>query len=63
MSASGALVTALITILVLGACAAWLMNVPLWVIGAVSLVSGWLISRLLKRFSRARARQDTERAP
>ena len=63
MSATGALIAALITILVLGAFAAWLMNVPLWLTGLVSLVGGWVISRLLRRFSRARARQDTERVP
>jgi uncharacterized membrane protein len=63
MSATGALIIALITILALGAFAAWLMNVPLWMIGVVSLAGGWAISRVFKRFSRARARQDTERIP
>lgn len=60
MSATGALTIALITILALGAFAAWLMNVPLWMIGLGSVAGTWLISRLLRRFSHGRARQDTE---
>ena len=63
MSATGVLITALTTILILGAFAAWLMNVPLWAIAVASAIGGWLISRLLRRFSRLRARQDTERVP
>jgi hypothetical protein len=63
MSATGALIVALVAILALGAFGAWLLNVPLWVIAVSAGVGGWLISRILRRFSRGRARQDTERAP
>jgi hypothetical protein len=60
MSASGALVLALSAILILGAIAAWLVNLPLWLI-AVFLVGGGLtILRIFRRLSQSRARQDTE---
>jgi hypothetical protein len=59
MSPKGALVAALVGLMVLGGFAAWMLNVPLWPIPLVA-VAGWLVGRALRRFSRSRARQDTE---
>ena len=60
MSPTGALIVALTAIFVLGAIAAWLLNMPLWVIG-VFLVLGPTSARwVFRRFSRRRDRQDTE---
>jgi Flp pilus assembly protein TadB len=60
MSPTGALITALTAIFVLGAFGAWLLNVPVWVIG-VFLVLGTTLARwAFRRFSDRRARQDTE---
>jgi hypothetical protein len=60
MSATGALTLALIALLLLGAFAGWLLNVPLWAVGTFVVVGGWVATRALRRFSRGRARQDTE---
>jgi Flp pilus assembly protein TadB len=60
LNPTGALILALAAIFVLGAFAAWLLNVPLWAI-AVFLVVGPLLSRwIFRRISRSRARQNTE---
>jgi len=60
MSATGALVLAVVALFMLGGLAAWLLNVPIWAIAAVFVVGGWLSQLALRRFSRGRARQDTE---
>jgi membrane protein implicated in regulation of membrane protease activity len=60
MSALGGLTLALAALILLAALAGWLLNVPLWAVGVFVVVAGWVSSRLLKRFSRGRARQDTE---
>ena len=60
MSPIGALILALVALLVLGALAGWLLNIPLWGIGAVSLIGLLLIRRTYRRQSNRRARQDTE---
>jgi hypothetical protein len=60
LNPTGALILALAAIFVLGAFAAWLLNVPLWAI-ALFLVVGPLLSRwIFRRISRGRARQKTE---
>jgi hypothetical protein len=60
MSPTGALLVALSAILVLGAFAAWLLNIPLWAIAAF-LVGGILvIRRIFRRLPAARARQEAE---
>ena len=60
MSPSGALVLALSALLVLGTLAAWLLNMPLWVIGAVLALGAFVIRRVMRSLSQSRARQDTE---
>ncbi len=61
MSARGALVLALIAILLLGGLAIWLMNVPWWVVLAVLTGVATLLRRwFLRRFSGNRARQEAE---
>lgn len=60
MSALGGLTVALVALILLAALAGWLLNVPLWAVGTFVVVAGWLSSRIVKRFSRGRARQDTE---
>jgi hypothetical protein len=53
-------VLALSALLVLGTLAAWLLNMPLWVIGAVLALGAFVIRRVMRSLSRSRARQDTE---
>ena len=60
MSPIGALVLALVALVVLASLAAWLLNIPLWAIGVFSLVGLLLIRRTFRRLSNSRARQDTE---
>lgn len=60
MSATGALALAVVALFLLGGLAAWLLNVPIWAIAAVFVVGGWLSRLAVRRFSRGRARQDTE---
>ena len=60
MSASGALILALSVILILGAVAAWLINMPIWLIAAFLVGGGLVIRRILRRLLARRARQDTE---
>lgn len=60
MSPTGALVAALIALLLLGALAAWLLNVPVWAIGAFGILAGLLGGLLVRRRLTRRARQDTE---
>ena len=60
MSPTGALVAALIALLLLGALAAWLLNVPVWAIGVFGIVAGLLGGLLVRRRLNRRARQDTE---
>ena len=58
MSATGALILTLSAILVLGALAAWLLNLPLWLIG-IGLVGGGLLARRIVRRAGRRNHQDT----
>lgn len=60
MSPAGALVIALSALVLLGAFAAWLINIPLWAIGAGVVGGALLVRRLSLRLARGRARQDTE---
>lgn len=60
MSAKAALFVALSAILILGAFAAWLLNIPVWVIGAFLVAGGLLIRRVFRGLSPGRARQETE---
>ena len=60
MSPIGALVLALATLVVLASLAAWLLNIPLWAIGAFSLAGLLVIRRTFRRLVNRRARQDTE---
>ena len=60
MSPIGALVLALVALVVLAALGAWLLNIPLWAIGAFSLVGLLVIRRTFRRLLNRRARQDTE---
>lgn len=60
MSPAAALLLALIALLLLGALAAWLLNVPIWAIGTVAVLAGLLARGAFRRFSRGIARQDTE---
>lgn len=59
MSATGALILALSAIILLGAIAAWLLNLPLWFVGAVLLGGGLIARKLLHRRSKQGASQDT----
>jgi hypothetical protein len=63
MSPTGALVVALIALVLLGSLAAWLVNVPVWAIGIFAVLGGLLARRVFRRLSRGRARQNTEAAP
>ena len=60
MSPIGALVVALAALLLLGALAAWLLNVPIWAIGSFGILAGLLARLLVRRRLKRRARQDTE---
>lgn len=60
MSAAGALVFALSALVLLGAFAAWLINIPLWAVGAGVVVGALVVRRLFLSLARSRARQDTE---
>jgi Flp pilus assembly protein TadB len=60
MSASGALILTLIAILLLGGVAAWLLNMPIWLIAALLVGGGLVIRRIFRRLMARRARQDTE---
>lgn len=60
MSPAGALILAIVSLILLGAVAAWLMNVPLWAIGGLVVVAGVFSKWLVGWFSRRRARQNTE---
>ena len=60
MSPTGALFLALSVILVLGAVAAWLVNLPPWFIAVFLVGGGFAIRRIFRRLSQSRARQDTE---
>jgi len=60
VSPTGALVAALIALLLLGALAAWLLNVPVWAIGTFGILAGFLGGLLVRRRATRRARQDTE---
>ena len=63
MSPIGALVVALAALVVLASLAAWLLNVPLWAIGAFSLVGALAIRATFRRLLNRRARQNTEARP
>lgn len=60
MSPIGALVLALVALLVLTSLAAWLLNIPLWAIGAFSVAGLLVIRQTFRRLTNRRARQDTE---
>jgi len=54
------LVLSLVALVVLASLAAWLLNLPLWAIGAFSVAGLLLIRRTFRRLAKGRARQDTE---
>lgn len=60
MSPTGALILTLSAILILGAIAGWLINMPIWLIAAFLVGGALTIRRLFRRLSQSRARQDTE---
>ena len=60
MSASGALIVALGTLLFLACLAGWLLNVPLPAIAVFALAGAWMMRGAWRRLARQRARQDTE---
>ena len=60
MSAAGALLLAVSVIVALGAVAAWLINMPIWLIAVFLVAGGLVIRRIFRRLSQSRARQDTE---
>ena len=60
MSPAGALLIAVSAIVALGAVAAWLINMPIWLIALFLVIGGVVIRRLFRRLSQSRARQDTE---
>lgn len=60
MSPDGALAIGLATLLVLGAGAAWLLNIPPLAIGLLFVAGLLVIWRVVRRAARRRARQDTE---
>ena len=60
MSPIGALVLALVALVVLASLAAWLLNIPLWAIGAFSVAGLLVIRRTFRLLANRRARQDTE---
>jgi hypothetical protein len=60
LSPTGALTVALSAIVLLGAIAAWLLNIPPWAI-AMFFVGGLVvIRRILRRVKSGRARQEAE---
>lgn len=59
MSPRGALVLALVALVVLGALAAWLVNVPPLAIATLLALSGAVVTAV-RRVRRRRARQETE---
>lgn len=62
MAPTGALLLAVSALIALGVLAAWLINIPLWAIGAGAAGGALLVWRLFRSFSR-RARQETETGP
>jgi hypothetical protein len=60
MSPLGALVTGFTALILLGALAAWLVNVPLWAIAALVVAGAALGRVILRRISRKADRQKTE---
>lgn len=60
MSALGVLIVCLTVILVLGGFAAWLLNIPMWAIGAFLAAGVLVIRRVYRRLVGDRARQETE---
>lgn len=60
MSARGALVLAIAVLIVLGAVAAWLVNVPLLAIGGLAAGAAWVGRYLVRRFDATSSRQKTE---
>ena len=60
MSVAPALVLVLSAILLLAAFAGWLLNLPLWLLGAFLVGGAWAIRRLFLRAAGRQARQDTE---
>lgn len=59
MSPTGALLVVLAAVIILGVVAAWLINIPLWAIGA-GVVGASLVVRRIWKKRYGRARQDTE---
>jgi hypothetical protein len=51
---------ALIALLLLGALAAWLLNIPVWAIGTFGILAGLLAGLIIRRRRKGRARQGTE---
>jgi hypothetical protein len=62
MAPAGALLIALSAVIVLGAVAAWLINIPLWAIGAGVVGAALVVRRIFARLY-GRVRQDTEARP
>lgn len=60
MSPTGALMVSITLLIILGAIAAWLMNVPGWAIALMVVVSGGVSRWLVRRVTTRRARQNTE---
>jgi len=60
LSPTGALIAALIALLLLGALAAWLLNIPVWAIGTFGILAGLLAGLIARRRRKGRARQGTE---
>jgi threonine/homoserine/homoserine lactone efflux protein len=60
MSPYGALTSAIIALLALAGLAAWLLNVPVLATLVLIAAGTWIARLALRRFSRARDRQDTE---
>lgn len=60
MSPTGALTVALLAIVLLGAIAAWLLNIPPWAIGVFVIGGLAVIRQILRRITRSRARQEPE---
>jgi ABC-type bacteriocin/lantibiotic exporter with double-glycine peptidase domain len=60
VSGRGAAVLAIGAIILLGALAMWLVNVPLWGIVLAVAVATWLARALVRRLLRSADRQKTE---
>lgn len=60
MSGRGAAFLAIGAIILLGALAMWLVNVPIWGIVLAVAVATWLARALVRRLLRAPDRQKTE---